>query len=118
MIVIAHVPPGSRVLEANMGNELVSRFDSPTAQGIPASTQALIRRAVAVLVQIVNEFDHLMVGLRRACSHALETADDLSYLPMIKPCESGFSPFLGLLTFSIDGDGDSMSTFRARVIAL
>src|SRR5687768_11350964 len=99
-----------------MGNKLIGRLDPPAAQRVTASTKALIRRAVAVLVQIVNELDDLLVGLRRARFHALETADDLSHLSMIKPCESGFSPFLGLEIFSIDGGGDPMKTFRAVIV--
>ena len=54
-----------------MRNELVRRFDPPATQGITASTKALIRRAVAMLMQIVHQLDDLMVGLRRAFSHAL-----------------------------------------------
>src|SRR5688500_8946386 len=69
-----------------------------------------------MLMQIVNQLDDLMVGLRRAPPHALETADDLCHLPMVKPCQGGFSPFLAFETFSIDGGGGPMNPFRAVIV--
>ena len=53
LVAVDLIPPGTRTLEPHVTNELVGRFDPPTAQRIAPSTELLVGRAAPVRIEIV-----------------------------------------------------------------
>src|SRR2546427_8683691 len=55
VITIGHIPPRPGAFEPRMANELMSRLNPPTAQGIPRAALGAIINPVAIVLQVSNE---------------------------------------------------------------
>jgi len=52
LVAVDLIPPGTRTLEPYVANELVGRFDPPTAQWIAPSTELLVGGSAPVRIEL------------------------------------------------------------------
>src|ERR1700704_3114307 len=96
MIAVRLIPPGTGALEPHMTNELVGRFDAPTAQRIAPAAELAIVGSPPVCIEILPTVrDHLGRFIGRWL-HAPEPAKYRAHFAQVEPRHRRFGPFYGL----------------------
>src|SRR4249919_3657626 len=99
-----------------MTNELVGRFDAPTAQRIAPAAELAILSTPSVLVEILPPVRHHLgrfVGPRVHPSEPAKHGDDFA---QIKPRHRRFHPFQSLHRGAVLRFGDLVDVWRTGVI--